>query len=87
MPKRQRCSTEVIDRETKRKRKCKNRKEEGKDTCRAHTKEVEEEVETEILPSWEEGTCCFCGDECNPMSQACGYCMRRMTMRAMGWIT
>lgn len=21
--------------------------------------------------------CCYCGDECNPCSQACGRCMRR----------
>lgn len=23
------------------------------------------------------GTCCFCGDACNPCSQACGRCMRK----------
>lgn len=23
--------------------------------------------------------CCFCGDQCNPLSQACGRCMRRRT--------
>lgn len=24
------------------------------------------------------GTCCFCEEPCNPCSQACGRCMRRM---------
>ncbi len=24
------------------------------------------------VKNWREGICCFCGDECNPMSQACG---------------
>ena len=24
------------------------------------------------------GICCFCGDECNPASQSCGVCPRRM---------
>jgi hypothetical protein len=23
------------------------------------------------------GTCCFCMSDCNPLSQACGHCMRR----------
>jgi hypothetical protein len=27
------------------------------------------------------GTCCFCEGECNPMSQSCGVCARKMT----GW--
>lgn len=25
--------------------------------------------------------CCYCGDECNPCSQACGKCMRQYTFR------
>ena len=25
----------------------------------------------------EKNHCCYCGDECNPCSQACGRCMRR----------
>lgn len=25
------------------------------------------------------GTCCFCKGECNPCSQACGRCARKMT--------
>lgn len=31
------------------------------------------------------GTCCFCGHECNPCSQACGSCARSATMDALGW--
>jgi type IV secretory pathway VirB6-like protein len=26
----------------------------------------------------EYGTCCFCGDKCNPASQSCGHCIRRV---------
>lgn len=26
----------------------------------------------------EEGTCCFCGEECNSCSQACGICSRQL---------
>lgn len=26
------------------------------------------------------GTCCFCGDACNPCSQACGRCVRNGNM-------
>ena len=33
----------------------------------------ENKDETEIEPF---GVCCFCGDGCNPSSQACGSCMR-----------
>jgi hypothetical protein len=25
------------------------------------------------------GNCCFCNDECNPMSQSCGSCMRGLS--------
>lgn len=25
------------------------------------------------------GKCCFCGEECNWMSQSCGFCARRAT--------
>lgn len=24
------------------------------------------------------GSCCFCGDRCNPMSQSCGTCFRQI---------
>jgi hypothetical protein len=34
--------------------------------------EEEEEYEVEI------GYCCFCHSECNPASQSCGVCPRRM---------
>jgi hypothetical protein len=30
------------------------------------------------------GSCCFCDGECNPMSQACGRCARRMTCGLIG---
>jgi hypothetical protein len=25
---------------------------------------------------WKAGTCCYCKEECNPLSQACGRCLR-----------
>ena len=40
----------------------KNKEESGED---------DEEEEQEVY-----GTCCFCGDDCNPLSQACGACIR-----------
>ena len=99
MPKRPRCAAEVIDRATKRKRKCKNQRTEGEDKCKTHLEKVspepvvkeesqaeESQAEESFFADWEEGTCCFCGDACNPMSQSCGYCARRLTMRAMGWL-
>lgn len=30
------------------------------------------------------GECCFCGGECNPMSQSCGYCSRGISGVAIG---
>ncbi len=35
-----------------------------------------ERDEDVFVKNWGEGICCFCGDECNPMSQDCG-CWRR----------
>jgi hypothetical protein len=31
------------------------------------------------------GTCCFCGDECNPCSQSCGSCTRSLSGFSLGW--
>ena len=50
-----------------------------------HEHEQEQERESEEVEELEEedhglpfttGTCCFCGDACNPLSQACKPCMR-----------
>jgi hypothetical protein len=30
------------------------------------------------------GTCCYCGDECNPQSQQCGSCARGLSGAAIG---
>ena len=30
------------------------------------------------------GICCFCGFECNPMSQSCGSCARGISGAAIG---
>ena len=34
--------------------------------------------------SFEIGTCCFCNGECNPSSQTCGSCARKITGYALG---
>jgi len=31
------------------------------------------------------GTCSTCGDECNPSSQNCGSCNRKLTGFGLGW--
>lgn len=33
----------------------------------------------------EVGICCYCGGYCNPCSQSCGYCSRKLTGYALGW--
>ena len=30
------------------------------------------------------GECCFCGDQCNPLSQSCGSCSRGISGSAIG---
>lgn len=30
------------------------------------------------------GVCCFCGFECNPLSQSCGLCARSISGIALG---
>lgn len=31
------------------------------------------------------GRCCYCNDECNPMSQTCGRCPREFNGAIFGW--
>ena len=55
------------------------KEEKANDSASSETDEssdIEEEVR---------GTCCFCGYECNPCSQACGSCARSATAYALGW--
>lgn len=33
----------------------------------------------------EYGTCCFCNEYCNPLSQSCGRCSRNITGFELGW--
>ena len=48
--------------------------EEDEEEGKEEGKEEDEEEDEEESQVW--GTCCFCGDDCNPHSQACGSCMR-----------
>ena len=46
--------------------------------------EVKDKIKDEDDTEDEYGTCCLCGDYCNPMSQSCGRCARDLTMTAIG---
>jgi hypothetical protein len=39
----------------------------------------DKEIEPKQYEDKERGTCCFCGDDCNPYSQSCGYCSRQLS--------
>jgi hypothetical protein len=70
-----RCHFQITDKITKRKRNCKNKSQYY--YCKLHqTPYISAEIaETELL-----GTCCFCGYDCNPCSQACGSCIRKLSL-------
>ena len=44
-----------------------------------------EDDENDNFNYYTEGICCFCGNECNPLSQSCGKCARIETMKMFGW--
>ena len=70
MKTKKRCSKIVAN------RKCKRFTEE--EFCFQHKElKFHENFENNFDPS--KGYCCFCGDECNPCSQSCGKCARRLT--------
>lgn len=63
----QRCQYDVFDNRTRRLRKCKKKTNEL--YCTQH----------QILTNASNfGTCCFCGEGCNPCSQSCGRCARQL---------
>lgn len=66
-----RCINVVIDKITKKKRKCKNKA--GYLFCSVHNK-------------WKMGSCCFCFDECNPSSQSCGKCARIISWYGLDYL-
>lgn len=45
---------------------------------------LDEIIENNLILNIEEGICCFCGGECNPMSQSCGFCARGLSGIAVG---
>lgn len=45
-------------------------------------KETDSQNDSEL--NMEIGECCFCGGECNPMSQSCGICSRGLSGVAIG---
>lgn len=40
-------------------------------------------VDSDDANDWQPGKCCFCNDDCNPCSQACGRCSRTLSWRGM----
>lgn len=46
------------------------------------SREVDDDDNRSLEDDWEieVGTCCFCGGDCNPCSQACGPCIRNGAM-------
>ena len=32
-----------------------------------------------FVKNWKASMCCFCGDECNELSQSCGRCARNIS--------
>ncbi len=53
---------------------------EKKENANAAETDKSSDIEEEV-----HGTCCFCGYECNPCSQACGSCARSATAYTLGW--
>ena len=46
--------------------------------------EDEDNDENETSTPLDVGECCFCGGECNPLSQSCGSCSRGLSGAALG---
>ena len=86
-----RCQSQVTDKQTGKKRKCKKFVPEEsinneKKFCTIHQLKYTEEQsysDTEYSSDYnfDVGECCFCGCECNPLSQSCGACPRNMIWR------
>jgi len=82
--KHKRCMFYIKDRETKKIRKCKNNSVHDL-LCVKHSKNITNiknirniDQEKSIYDELGYGSCCFCHGECNPLSQACGRCLRNL---------
>lgn len=74
-----RCLCEIIDPLTGRKRKCKRKRRNDKSLyCKQHKKINKKSYCLKL------GQCCYCGGECNELSQACGRCMRSTNLNRLG---
>lgn len=60
------CSQEIYDKKTKTYKKCKEKT--NSTYCKTHQMIIDDGF----------GICCFCGEGCNPMSQSCGICARKL---------
>jgi|SaaInlStandDraft_7_1057024.scaffolds.fasta_scaffold147958_1 hypothetical protein len=88
-----RCQHDVIDKKTGRTRKCK-KVATTDNMCTFHfvLKQKTDELNKKIFVAPDDNSnheynkCCFCGCDCNPLSQSCGVCARQQTMRSIGWI-
>lgn len=71
-----RCNQQIYNAKTYKFRKCRRNCKSGSLYCFQHTEHIDHEDDPDV------GTCCFCGGECNPSSQACGRCPREIG----GWL-
>lgn len=62
------CHHQIIDKTSHKKRNCKNKTKYH--FCKKHQQDSSYNDEYSI--------CCLCGDKCNPCSQSCGKCARRL---------
>jgi hypothetical protein len=94
MSKKHRCQWDVTDLTSGKTRKCSRKIDSDIMYCSQHQiifdnafQEKSKVIEiSKTLYDFGIGQCCYCQCECNPMSQACGRCMREQTMRSLGWI-
>jgi len=91
------CKHLVTDRSTGRIRNCRQRSN-NNDYCYKHQPIIQnnnakvqqkdaflEDFVQHFQEDFNVGKCCFCNNDCNPMSQSCGRCARQVTGYALGW--
>jgi len=79
-----RCKHNVVDKRTGRKRICKLNANNNDIHCYIHkisknnsnNNNDNNDIVNDII---EEGKCCFCKNDCNPLSQSCGRCARSLS--------
>jgi len=74
------CKFIVKDKVTKKRRLCRKNSVNGLSYCSIHNQmeSIDSHSQKDNYEDFmsEFGKCCFCGDDCNPLSQSCGRCAR-----------